>query len=89
MAFAIFVGLTVVICKITDLKSKSKSETFTTSEMFLESSEKIDTLTPCGNKLCLMTRGNSLGYRLIIVDTDSGQIQSVITMKEKQKLTEN
>jgi len=69
--------------KIADLKQKSNPNPITRSEFLLAFPESIESVTSCGDRLCLMTIGHQKGRRLIIVEPTSGSIQTVLTFKEQ------
>ena len=83
MALIIIVGTTLVVYKVADLKQKSKPAPLIQSEFLLAFPETIENMTPCGDRLCLMTAGHQKGRRLIIVDPTAGKIKTIITFKEQ------
>ena len=83
MALIIVAGSAFVIYKITDSKQKSNPTATTKSEFLLPFPESIESVTACGDRLCLMTTGHQKGRRLIIVEPTSGSIQTVLTFKEQ------
>lgn len=72
-----------VVYKITGFHPKSKKQTLIQSEFKLNFPETINTITACGEKLCLMTVGHESGRRLMIVDPEVGDITSIITFKDR------
>lgn len=83
MAFLIVIGFIFVASKLSEKGQKSKSSSIVRSEMILDFPETIREITPCGEKLCLMTEGHTEGKHLIIVNPDIARITGVITFKEK------
>ena len=83
MTLIIIAGTAFVVYKIADFKQKSKPASLTQSEFLLAFPESIDSITPCGDRLCLMTVGHQKGRRLVIVDPNSGKVQTIITFKEQ------
>ncbi|MBR6411661.1 MAG: hypothetical protein IKS41_00680 [Alphaproteobacteria bacterium] len=83
LALALAAGLFFMAYKITGFEPKSKPQTLIQSEFVLNFPETINTITTCGEKLCLMTVGHENGRRLLIVDPKSGKISSIITFKDR------
>ena len=83
MALIIIAGTTLAVYKIADLKQKSKPASTIQSEFLLAFPETIESVTPCGDRLCLMTSGHQKGRRLLIVDPTLGKIQTILTFKEQ------
>ena len=83
MALIIIAGSAFVVYKIADSKQKSNPTTTIKSEFLLPFPESIDSVTACGDRLCLMTTGHQKGRRLLIINPTSGSIQTVLTFKEQ------
>ena len=83
MALIIIAGSTFVVYKIADSKQKSNPTATTKSEFLLPFPELIESTTPCGDRLCLMTTGHQKGRRLLIIDPELGNVQTVLTFKEQ------
>ena len=82
MGVLIMAGFIAIVVKIADIRPKSKPVPVRTSEVVLAFPENIKETVPCGNKLCLITVGHESGRRLIIINPEKGQAESIITFKE-------
>ena len=76
-------GTGLVAYKITDIRTKSKPLPVNREAFTLNFPENINTVLPCGDQICLMTIGHEKGHRLLIVNPNTGHVQSVITFRDK------
>ena len=83
MAFLIVIGFISVVYKLAEKRQKIKSSSVVHSEMLFDFAENVKEMSPCGEMLCLMTEGNSLGKRLIVINPQIGRVSGIITFKEK------
>jgi len=83
LALALVAGLALVAYKISGFNLKSKPQPVVQSEFTLNFPEAINTVTTCGDKLCLMTVGHESGRRLLIVNPETGKLSSILTFKDR------
>lgn len=78
----IVAGMALVLYKIANLSSKSKSFQSTDTEIPMAFSENIQTVFGCGEKVCIVTVGAADGQRLFILDPNTGKIGHTVLFKE-------